>query len=215
MRPHDIWVELADVVDVVDLGWVRVDAALDVADHGVVLPAALEQLVEHIDVLLGAPVTVVVDRQPAVAEVARGVLEIGGDDVPRHPPLREVIERGDAAREVERVLLQHGVREREPEVLGRVGHRRDQQRGIVEGDLQALLDGRVAIAAVTVVGADHVGEEQRVELPALEELRELYPRVKARIVELTGVIAHPLAVVDVRDAVHGEGVETKAALGHL
>ena len=51
-----------DVVDVVDLRRVGVDAALEVADHGVVLPAALEQLVEHRDVLLGAPVAIVVRR---------------------------------------------------------------------------------------------------------------------------------------------------------
>ena len=56
-------VELTDVVDVVDLVRVGVDPALDVPDDGVVLPAALQQLLQHVDVLLGAPVAVLVDRQ--------------------------------------------------------------------------------------------------------------------------------------------------------
>ncbi len=211
MRPDDV-VELADVVYVMDLRRVGVDAALHVAHDRVLLPTALQQLVEHGDVLLGAPVAVLVHREVAVAEIAGRVLQVGGDDVPRHPTAREMVQGGHPAREVERVLLQHRVGEGEPEVLCGVCHRGDQQRGIVERDLQPLLHGGVAACAIAVVGADHVGEEQGVELAALEQLRKLHPWIQARVLDLARVRPHPLTVVDVGDAVHRECVEAKATV---
>jgi hypothetical protein len=90
--PDDVGVVVPPVVDVVDLRRIGVDAALGVAQHRAVLPAALEQLVEHLHVLLGALVTGVVLGQTPVPEVARGVLQVGGDDVPRHAPVGQVIQ---------------------------------------------------------------------------------------------------------------------------
>ncbi len=210
VRPDDVEV-LADVVDVVDLGRVGVDAVGGVLDDGVVVPAALEQLVDDVEVLVGPLVALVVGRQAAVAEVAPGVLEVARDDVPADAAVGQVVEGGEPARVVEGVLMEDRLREREADVLRRVGERGDEEAGIVDRGLEPLLDGGIAVAAVDVVGADDVGEEDRVELASLERLGEVDPGVEVGVLELTGVRAPPLSVMDVGDAVHGECVEAQAA----
>ena len=50
--------------------------------------------------------------------------------------------------------------------------------GSLTGICTAFAHSGVAVAAVHVVGADHVGEEERVEATPLEELGQLDPRVE-------------------------------------
>jgi hypothetical protein len=57
-----------------------------------------------------------------------------------------MVKRRDPPGEVERMLLQHRMGERKTQVLGHGGHRRDQQRRVIDRDLQALQDGDVAAA---------------------------------------------------------------------
>jgi len=77
----------------------------------------------------------------------------------RHPPGERVrrLERGDAG-------------DAEPEVLCHGRHHGNDEHRVVDRDLRGGAHGRVGSAAVDVVDAEDVGEEHRVEAPALERL---------------------------------------------
>ena len=105
----------AVVVDRPDAGRIGIDTALGVGQHSTVRPAALPELVTDVQVVLGPLVARVVLRQRLVAEALCTVLQVRRDDVPRHTPAGEVIERGDLSGEGERVRLQHVAGERKPE----------------------------------------------------------------------------------------------------
>ncbi len=85
--------ELALVGDPVDLRGVGEDPGGAVADDGVVLPAALPELVTDLEVLVGDVVAVVVGHLGGLAEVAGAAVEVGGDDVPADAAVGEVVER--------------------------------------------------------------------------------------------------------------------------
>jgi hypothetical protein len=93
-------VDLPHVVDLADLGGAR-KPAVDILAQRVVGPASLPQLVGDLNVLLAAPVALVMVYQPVDTEVAVGVLLEVGDDVPADPALGEVVERRDPARELD------------------------------------------------------------------------------------------------------------------
>lgn len=63
----------------------------------------------------------------------------------------------------------------EAEMLGDRGHRRHQQQRIGQRDLRGLAQRGGVVAAVDVVGAEHVGDEDAVEPPALQQFRQLGP----------------------------------------
>ena len=75
------------------------DAARAVAQHRVVFPAAFPELVDHLHILLGDGVAVVMRGLPVLPGAARGAVEIAGDDVPSDAALGEMVERRHAARE--------------------------------------------------------------------------------------------------------------------
>ena len=165
----------AVVADVVHLVRVGEDAALAVADHGVVLPGAFPQLVEHLEVLVGVVVAVVVRGLVGLAHVARRRGQVAGDDVPADAAVGQVVERRHAARERIGVLEAGAGGDAEAEVLGDQRHRRHQQQRVVDRDLGGLADRGLVAGAVDVVGAEHVGDEQAVEAAALEQLGQLGP----------------------------------------
>jgi hypothetical protein len=210
VRPLDA-VARTHVVDLVDLVEVGVDPGLAVLQQGVLLPGALPQLVGDVDVLVCPRVARVVCRQALVTEVAGGVGQVVRDDVPRDPALAGVVQCADPAGEVERVLLQDRGRERDAEVLGRVGDGAGQHRRVVARDLQAGLEVLARVAAVVGVQPDDVGEEDRVELPSLERPREVDPVVEAVEVALAGGRAAPGALDDVAGRVHHERGEVEWA----
>lgn len=213
MRTLDA-VPLADVVDLVHLVGVGVDAAFAVAQQRAVVPGAFPQLVDDLGVLLGPLIALVVllaFRQP---EVARRVLQRAGDDVPADAPLGGVVEGGDLAGERERMILQHRTGDHQAEVLGGQRQGRNDRRRIVIRDLQALAQIGLPPAAVVVVQSDHVGEEDRVELPAFEELDQFDPRVELVELHTAGLGVAPRPVGDVGGGVHGEGVEDQPRAGH-
>ncbi|MNZ94136.1 hypothetical protein D3C78_1132370 [compost metagenome] len=204
---------LAVVLDLVDLGRVGEQAALAVAYHRVLLPAALEQLVEHLQVFVGVVVALVVAAQRLLAEVARAAVQVGGDDVPADAALGQMVQGGEAAGERIRVLEGERGGQAEAEVLGDQCHRGDQRQRIVDRHLGGLADRRVAVAIQHVVDADHVGDEDAVELAALQQLGQLGPVFQVLV--LPGAVARvrPQAGGLVADAVHLEGVEADFA-GH-
>lgn len=139
-----------------------------VADDGVVLPRALPQLVEDLEVLVGVVVAGVVGGLVGLAHVAGGGGQVSRDDVPADAAPGEVVERRDATGERIRVLEAGAGGDTEAEVLGDEGHRGHEQQRVVDGDLRGLADRGLVAGAVDVVGAEHVGDEQAVETTALE-----------------------------------------------
>ena len=96
----------------------------------------------------------------------------------------------------------------EAEVLGHQRHRRDQEDGVVHRHLRAVADGGLVAAAVDVVGAEHVGDEDAVEGAALQQLGQLGPVGEVLVAPglVVGVAPHAGGLVG--DAVHVERVET-------
>jgi hypothetical protein len=206
--PRDL-VVAAGVVDVVHLGRVGVDPALAVLHDGVVLPGALPQLVEDLQVLVGDLVAVVVVDLVLEAEVACRVGEVGGHHVPGDPAAGQVVEGAHPAGEGERRLVGGGEGRREAEALGDRGHGRDDEQRVVVGDLDGLGQGGLGAAPEAVVGADHVREEHRVERAVLQQTGELQPELD--VVEAVACVVgvDPQAVRDVPDAVHLEQVDVQ------
>ena len=203
------------VVDPVDLVVVGVDAGHRVLEQRVLVPRALPELVGHVDVLVGPGIALVVRGEALETEVARGVRQVVGDDVPGDPALAGVVEGGDPPREVEGVLLQDRGGERDAEVLGGVGDRAGQHRRVVARDLQPCLEVLPLVTPVRRVEADHVGEEDRVELAALERLGEVDPVVETVEVRLPRVGSAPGSLDDVAGRVHHERGEVEGAWGDL
>src|SRR5690606_13950464 len=83
----------AVVVDRADPGRIGEHVVLAVGDDRVVVPGALPQLVQDVEVFVGDLVPVVVLDLVGQPVVARGVGQVRGDDVPADPALREVVER--------------------------------------------------------------------------------------------------------------------------
>ncbi|MNZ93852.1 hypothetical protein D3C78_1129430 [compost metagenome] len=206
--------ELAMVTDLVHLARLRVDASLAVGQHGVVFPAAFPELVEHIEVFVGAVVAAVVFDLLPLAQGLGGAFQIAGDDVPADAPLAQVIEGGDAPGERVGRLVGEVGGDAEAQVPGGPGHGRDQHERVVHRQLDGFLGGELDAVLVDVVDAEDIGEEQAVEQPAFQQLRQLGP--VAQLVELAGAVARvgPQAVVDVADAVHAEGVQKNFFLAH-
>ena len=90
------------------------------------------------------------------------------------------------------------------------GHRRhdryDHHR-VVDRDLHGVDDRRCRTAAVDVVDADDVGQEDPVELAAFRQPRQILP-VFDRVVRDRAIARmRPHSVLDVADAVHVEGIQ--------
>ena len=171
------------------------------------LPGALPELVEHLEIFLGIVVAPVMRGQRRVAPAPVGAVEIAGHDVPADAAARQVVERRDPAGEGVGRLVVHVDGDAEAEILGHCRHRRDQHHRVVHRQLHRLARGHVDAAAVDVVDPDDVGDEDAVEEPALQELRLLGPVAERVVVGRAVAGVGPEAVVDMADAVHGEGVQ--------
>lgn len=154
---------------------------LGIRNHCAVIQAALPQLVTDLQVLLGDVVPAVVSLLRAHSEVENATVEVGGDDVPGDPPTGEMVERRHAPGEGIGVLERHGCGDSEPEIFGRGRHRGNQLQRIVHRKLDAAPDRRIAAVAVDIVDSEHIGEEHRVDLAALEGLGHLDPVVDVEV----------------------------------
>jgi len=90
---------LAVVHDRMDARRIGEHATGLVAPHGVLVPTTLPQLVEHVEVLVGAIVALVVRQLCRQPHRARRALEVAGHDVPAHAAAGQVVERREAARQ--------------------------------------------------------------------------------------------------------------------
>jgi hypothetical protein len=140
-----------------------VDAALTIAQHGVVVPRAFPQLVDHVEEFVRALIALVVQQLRFKPEVARCAVELRSDDVPADAPVAQVVERGELAREQVRVLVGRGDRHANAQMLRDRGHGRHQQQRVGQRRLRSRAQRCVGTAAVRVELAERVGDEEAVE----------------------------------------------------
>ena len=81
------------------LGRIGEHAAGAVAQHRIVFPASLPELVDHLHIFVGDLVAVVVRGLLVLAGAAGGAVEIAGHHVPADPALGQMVERRHPPRE--------------------------------------------------------------------------------------------------------------------
>ena len=133
----------------------------------------------------GPLVAVALGQVAAAAEVLPGEGVPGGDHVPRRPPAGEVVEAGELAGYLVR-LVERGVdRAGQPDVLGHRGQGGQDREGVGPADHVEVVDQPVLLAQ-----PQSFGEEQEVELASLGGLGELAERVELDMAAGGGVAPH-------------------------
>ena len=133
----------------------------------------------------GPLVAVVLGQVAAAAEVLPGEGVPGGDHVPRRPAAGQVVEAGELAGHLVR-LVERGVdRAGQPEVLGDRGQGGQDREGVGAADHVEVVDLPVLLAQ-----PQSFGEEQEVELASLGGLGELAERVELDVAAGGGVAPH-------------------------
>ncbi len=192
----------ADVVDRADqVGVGEVPARL--VEQPCVVGPAVPELLHDLDELGRTGVAVFVRRPLVEVEVVCLVLAGGRDDVPTRAPVADVVERGELAGELERLVIGGGRCGDQSDALG------EHRDGRKQRDRLEVVAGSVAHVASE---CEAVGKEDRVELPAFGKLCE--PRVVACI---EGVLRTAVGMAPGRFVVagaHQECVEVKLA-GHV
>ena len=108
----------------------------------------------------------------AVAEVQR-IARIGrGHEVPARAAAADVIERGEAPRDVERLVVGRGGGGDEPDVPRHHRQRRQQRDGLEHPRPVGGRGGGEEVRLVHVPDAVAVGEKEQVHLAGLGDLRE-------------------------------------------
>ena len=169
-------------------------------------PSCLPTACDGLHEVVGDGVAVVV-RGQFLAQGARGAGLVAGDDVPADASARQMVQRGHAAREHIGIGVAQIGGDAEAQVAGGVRHRRHQQQRIVHRRLHRLAQRDAGIAFQPVHHAQRVGQEQAVELAALQDAGQLDPVVQVAVVARLVARMRPVAVGDVPDGVHVEGIE--------
>ncbi len=198
---------LADVVDLVNFAGIAENPPFAVAQDGAVFPAAFPELVAHLQILLGIVVAGVVLGLRGLAHVLGAAFEVGGDDVPADPALGQMVEGRQAPGEGIRVLERQRSREAEAQVLGDHGHGRDQLQRIVDRHLGGLANRRITVALIDVVDTQDIGDEQAIELAALENPGQIGPVLQVLVLPRTIARVSPEAGRLVPHTVHVKGIE--------
>ena len=181
-------------------------AGLDVADESVLRPA-VPQTGNDIVELARTTIALVVVHRLVHAEVQRGIGVGRGDDVPCRATAADVVERGEAARDMKRRIEGGGAGGDQADMLGDHGERRQQ------GERLERRDGVAALQRVHrhVQHGEVVGHEERVEPAALQRLDEAFDVREVEVgVRVTARIA-PGRGMD-RGRPH-EGAETELTFG--
>ena len=147
------------MVDRMNFSRIAEDLALPVAQHRAVFPAAFQQLIDHLQVFIGVVVAGVMVGLRFLPNVPRPALQIGGHDIPAHPPLRQMVEGRKTAGE--RIGMLKGERsgQAESQMLRHQRHRRNQRQRIVDRHLRRLADRRIAVAVQHIINAQHIGDK--------------------------------------------------------
>ncbi|MNI47812.1 hypothetical protein D3C73_1023480 [compost metagenome] len=198
----------AAVANLMDFARVAENPSLAIAQDRAVFPAAFPELVANLKVFLGKVVTGIVLGLGFLAEVLRTAFQIRSDDVPAGTALGQMVEGRQPSGERVRMLERQRGGQAKTQVLGDQRHRRDQLQRIVDRHLRSLADRRVTIAVVDVIDAQHVGDEQAVELATLKNLRQVRPVLQVLVLPRAIPWMGPQTRGLMTDTVHVEGVET-------
>ncbi|MNO49049.1 hypothetical protein D3C76_393930 [compost metagenome] len=201
------------MVDGVHPGGFDIAPAVTLQQHRIVVPAFLPELVQHLQVFLGQVIALVVAQLARQAQVARGAVEVAGDDVPADPAIAQVVERGHAPGEGVGVFVGQRKGDTKTQVLGHPGHCRHQQQRIIDRHLHATAQGGLRAALIDVVDTQHIGDEQGVEQAAFEQAGQVGPVVQAVEGHAGVTWVAPQAGGLVAGGIHAEGVEANRA-GH-
>ena len=151
-----------------NFGGVGKYAAILVANHRLVFPTMFPKFIDDIQIFVGEVVAIVMGDLLGHAEIARGAIEIAGDDIPADSPVGEMIERRHAARERIGVFVGERKRYAKTEMFRDCRHRGNDEQRIVRRYLNRVSQRGVRRAAVDIVNAEHVGDEYAIEQTALE-----------------------------------------------
>ena len=139
--------ELADMIQLVHLVRVGVDAVDPVVQHGVVFPG-VPQPDGGLKEFLGAIVAGVMAQMRFQAEVLRLAVVDRGDDVPRRAATGQVVEGGEGTGHVERRVVGGGTGRAEADVRGRLRQYAQDDGKVQLHRPRAVLDGVGDRAAV-------------------------------------------------------------------
>lgn len=181
-------------------------AARRLVPYDRVVVEAVPERLHDLHELVRAAVARLVFEVGAVAEVRRLRRDAGCGDVPARPAARYVVEGGELAGDVERMVVDGGRRGRQADVLGHQGQR-GQQRERLEL-LGTAGPGRVGLVAP---GRDTVGDEQRVEPAAFEGAGQV--GVEGEVELSVGARVRVPPVGDVAAGAVHEGSEGESAYG--
>ena len=184
----------------------RVGEPAGLAHHRAVVPASLPQRVDRRHELVRQVVTVVMGHLGGEPHRTGGAVQVAGDDVPADPSVGKLVQRRHAPGEQERLLVGQVHRHAETEMLRHCRHRRHQHQRIEQRHLHRLPQRRVRRAAIHVVDTQHVGQEQPVEQPAFQQLRQPGPVRQPAVLGGAVPRMRPHAMLDVAGARHVEGV---------
>ena len=84
--------EVTLMIDRMNFLRIAEDPALAIAQHRAIFPAPFQQLINHVEILIGVVIARIVIGLRLMANVARPAFQIRGDDVPAHPALGQMIE---------------------------------------------------------------------------------------------------------------------------
>ncbi len=203
---------LSLVAEDVHLVEVEPDAALLVAQKGIVLPA-VPQTDDDVVELGGAVVAHAVLEMGVAAEIHRLVLGLRGDEVPAGAPAADVVDGEETARDVVGLVVGSRAGRHQADMAGDHGkgcnraHRFDMH-------LPAVLrpERLAAIDRGAAGDGDAVLEEHAVELAALGHARHVGEVTEVEICFADRVGMTPSCRVTARNA--EEGAETQLAPGH-
>ncbi len=201
------------MANLVNLARITEYTALPVTQNRAVFPTAFPEFVTNLQILLCVVVARVVFGKGFLAQVLRAAFQIRGDDIPACAPLGQVIQRRQATGKRIRMFERQRRRQAEAQVLGHQRHGRDELQRVINRHLGGLANRRLAVAAIHVINAQHIGNEQPIELAALEDFRQIGPVFEVLV--LPGAVARmrPEARRLMADAVHVKRVEADLA-GH-
>jgi hypothetical protein len=131
------------MVDLADLLGLSEHAAFAVADDGIIVPAALPELVNHLHVLVGYVVTQIVAGLLVETGALSSAFEVACDDIPTSPAFRQMVQRRHAPGKLKRRLVGKRPGDAESQMLSHIRHHGDEQKGIVDRHLCRVAQRRV------------------------------------------------------------------------
>ena len=123
-----------------------------------------------------------------------------------------MVQGGNEARKRERVVLNDGARKTEPDMLGGIGHGRDEQHGIVDRYLGGFGQRGFPVAPKHIVHAEHVGQEDGIEFSPFDDLCKFDPLIEVGVLGHMVIVADPQAGGLMDHTVHMKGIEIDASL---